>query len=237
MFNRTDVDVIKTLLIPPLEILANPEYQERIWVNNPNLSVSYWELIENFFEISRTFFSYDEEYQLDEKNRESLKELYEMVDKYYAYKMLNSNDDVQSFINHPDWVKIQWKAKELVEALRILVAARHRDVVETELVPSIEELANHTYQEKKWMFPEGKFTYSNWFMNFCEICDFLLLPSEEGLNQKNKQQLNDLYKKVDEFDDTWRKNLERDASSLISHPNWIEIQNHAAEFLKILKNR
>ena len=237
MFNRMHADVIKTLLIPPLEILASRDYQERFWLNNSELAVPYWEIIENFLEISRTLLSPGEEYQLDEKNRGFLKDLYEMIDNFFTYKMLSGNDDIQSFINNPDWLKIQGKAKELTDVLHPIVRARQRDVIEFDLVPSLEELANQTYQENNWTLPEGKSNYSNWFRNFTELCDFLLLPSEETLNQKNKQHLNDLYKKVDEFDDKWGEVLRRNPSSLIKHADWIKIQYYAADFIEILKNR
>ncbi|MCE2982147.1 MAG: hypothetical protein LW832_01150 [Parachlamydia sp.] len=237
MFNRNDVNVIKTLLIPPLEILASPEYQERIWVNNPSLEEPYYEIFEVFFEISRTLLSHGEEYQLDEKNRESLKELHEMVYNFYTYKILDSDDDIQLFLNQPDWVKIQGKARDLVDALRPIVATRQQYVIESELIPSIAELANPTYQKQNWTSPDNKYAYSNWFINFSEICNFWLLPTEESLKQKNKQHLYDLFKKVDEFDDEWGKIFGDNISALINHPDWIKIQNQAADLLEMLKYR
>lgn len=228
-----NVDIIKALLIPPLEILANPEYQERVWVNklDPNLSDSYEETLEAF-EICSNLFQPGEEDKLDEKNRKSLEKLYKTVREFY---LSCTDSDIHSLINRPDWVEIQRKARELVDALYPIAAARSRDVIEKDLIPSVEKLASRTYQKQAWVDPKGESTYSKWFMNFSEICDFLLSTNQGYLNQENKRHLRELYEKVDDFDYSWGRT--HDVLFLINHPDWVEIQRIAAEFLERLKNR
>lgn len=96
MFDRIDADVIKTLLIPLLEILSNSDYQKRVWEMNldPSLSSSYGEFFLGFFEVCKNILSPGEENRLDEKSRDPLKILSEEVDEFYSSWLRTSGSDI-----------------------------------------------------------------------------------------------------------------------------------------------
>ncbi|MCE2983759.1 MAG: hypothetical protein LW832_09370 [Parachlamydia sp.] len=208
MFQKLD-DVVKTLLIPSLESIGDIKQNS-----------SYVETFEIFFEISRALLSPGEEELLDEKNRNALRTLSKRIDNFYMNELL-VNEDKQTAFNQPDWLKIENESNELLQSLKPLVQARERDIINLDLIPSIEGIAN----------VNNKKSYDDWFSNFSEICDFMLLPSRNTINEKSKEALQKLYHKVDTFDDA--KELIHD--DLINHPEWINITQQATKLLELLK--
>lgn len=228
MFYRSNVNIIKIFLVPLLEILASRDYQENIWVNNPSLKVPYGDIWDEFFEISDTFFSPGEEYQLDDKNRAALKDLNDRLELCYAM------DDIQTLIKQSDWLIIRQKAQDLLNDLRPVIKVREQQVIESELIPAFEELSSKGFQEQNWT---DEYKFFNWITDFFEMCKFWLNPYEESLSEKNKERLKDLYRKTVDFEDTSDDRFGHDIPALINSPDWIEIQHQAAELLIFLKNR
>lgn len=232
------IDIVKTLLLPSLEILANAEHQHTSWVKNHDTIFwdPYNDCLEDFFEICKSLLSLSEEDKLDEKHRRSLEELYKMVKEFHSAWGCELSDNLQEIISHPEWVKIQKKSCKLLEELKPIVKAREFWVIDINLIPLLEILVDRNYQEKLWLHAQDSDAYSYWFTEFAEVCDFLLKPEQnDKLDEKNKKALEELYQLVDEFDDTLGRQLAENIPALIRHPKWIKIQLKAEKLLKALK--
>lgn len=212
MFNIND-DAVRIFVVPLLEILADREYQERVWLSDVE-SYSFSEFIDDFFTDCRPIIDLGEEVYKLEENRAPFEALYKMVDEFICS---SPGDDLRSLLNHPKWMEIQQKAGELLKALQPTVEARRRDIIEVHLIPSIEELANKRISE-----------YNDWFTNFSALCDFLI--HRDDLDQENTEYLRDLYEKVDDFDCSY-------GEADMSTPEWADIQSSAAVFLDRLKKQ
>jgi len=112
------VDLIRIFLIPPIERLADANYQKRVWLHKEGPEEdSFSECVEVFSEAYELFEQSEEENTLIETQKKALGYLHEMVDTFY--QTLHEKDiiNIERVLNHPQWHAIQAKAKEVLEFL------------------------------------------------------------------------------------------------------------------------
>ncbi len=107
-------DPVRIFVVPLLETLADREYQERVWLNDHE-SYSFPEFIDDFFLAWEPIINLGEEvYKLGE-NRAPFEALYKMVTEF-IWSL--PGEDLQSLLNHPDWIRIQSSAAVLLDRLK-----------------------------------------------------------------------------------------------------------------------
>lgn len=237
IFDEIGMGAVGLVLIPCLQVLADEEYQKRVWVKqlDPRFSSDYSEFFDDFFLACNGILAARERYQLDDKSVDALTGLYQKMHKFLSSWRFSVNGDIEKLIASPDWIAIREEAKLLVGLFQPF--AQLPDVIKGHLIPALEKLADRSYQESTWCqvkSAKGE-TYDFWITDFSAICEFLLFRKEGKIDAECEHLLEELFNKLGEFDMVWRKRLAEDIEAMIRHPQWVSIQRQAAQLLVLLR--
>ena len=107
--------MIKTRLIPTLQMLSDQEHQEKVWLseNAPGYD-SYPEALEVFYETWDLFKGEHAKGQLTPMESHMLDELHFMIKKF---DQTADEEDMVKLLSDPKWGSIRQKAQDLLKLL------------------------------------------------------------------------------------------------------------------------
>lgn len=110
---------IETFLIPPIELLADREYQQYTWVNKTNPDpIDYSELIEMLSHEFHCFLDLECSSDLKKEQRKLLSELKDSVEAFDWNVGDEEFRDMSLIVDNPEWEAIRKKAKAFLEEIK-----------------------------------------------------------------------------------------------------------------------
>jgi len=117
-------NTLNYIIIPLMEDLSNSEFQYNNWVKSldPEITYSYGECVEDFYELYRLLDSSDKIWGVNQKNRADLILLYQEVKHFHSSVGCKTRGehglDVEAIIAHPEWKKTQEHAANILRNLK-----------------------------------------------------------------------------------------------------------------------